>query len=109
LSPFSYTQTAQTLPTRHVRQEVASGQAPIVGRLPATQSLLFDIVMPLRDRPGLQSLISEQYDPTSPLYHKFITPQEVTERFGPSQKDWDTLVAFAKASGFEIIGGTRDS
>ncbi len=108
LSPFSYTQTAQTLLTRHVRQEVASGQAPIVGRLPATQSLLFDIVMPLRDRPGLQSLISEQYDPTSPLYHKFITPQEVTERFGPSQKDWDTLVAFAKAGGFEIIGGTRE-
>ncbi len=94
--------------TRHVRDVVANGQAPLVGRLPATQSLHFDIVLPLRDRPGLQSFIREQNDPASPVFHQFLTPQEVTERFGPSQQDWNALVAFAKASGFEIVGGSRD-
>jgi subtilase family serine protease len=94
--------------TRHVREAVVNGQAPLVGLLPATQSLLFDIVLPLRDRPGLQSFIREQYDSASPHFHQFLTPQEVTARFGPSQADWDALVAFAKASDFEIIGGTRD-
>ena len=94
--------------TRHVREAVVNGQAPLVGLLPATQSLLFDIALPLRDRPGLQGFIREQYDPASPHFHQFLTPQEVTARFGPSQADWDALVAFAKASGFEIIGGTRD-
>src|SRR6202044_391535 len=39
----------------------------------------------------------------------FLTPQEFTARFGPSQKDWDALVAFAKASGFQIVGGSRDA
>ena len=99
----------QSLLTRHVRDIVVNGQAPLVGHLPANQVLQFDIVMQLRDRAGLQSFIREQYDPSSPHFHKFLTPQEVTERYGPSQEDWDALVAFAKANGFQIVGGTRDS
>jgi subtilase family serine protease len=97
-----------TLPTRHVREEVASGRAPLIGHLPATQTLRFDMVLPLRDRAGLQSFLQELQDPTSPSYHQFLTPQEFTARFGPSQQDWDALVAFAKSSGFEVVGGNRD-
>ena len=45
---------AQTpLLTRHTRDVVVNGQAPLVGHLPATQTLRFDIVLPLRDREGL--------------------------------------------------------
>jgi subtilase family serine protease len=98
----------QPLLTRHVRDVVANGQAPLVGHLPATQSLRFDIVLPLRDRAGLQNFLQELQDPSSPSYHQFLKPQEFTARFGPSQEDWDALVAFAKASGFQIIDGTRD-
>jgi subtilase family serine protease len=98
----------QSLLTRHVRDAVANGQAQFVGKLPATQTLHFDIVLPLRDRAGLQNFVQEVQDPTSPFYHQFLTPQEVTTRFGPSQEDWDALVAFAKASGFEIISGNRE-
>jgi len=98
----------QQLLTRHVRDEVANGRAQFVGQLPATQTLRFDIALPLRDRAGLQNLVKEVQDPTSPSYHQFLTPQEVTARFGPSQEDWDALVAFAKASGFQIINGTRE-
>jgi subtilase family serine protease len=94
--------------TRHVPNEVASGRAQLVRQLPATQTLRFDIVLPLRDRAGLQNFVQQVQYPTSPSYHQFLTPQEVTARFGPSQEDWDALVAFAKASGFEIISGTRD-
>jgi subtilase family serine protease len=98
----------QPLSTRHVRDAVVNGQAQFVGRLPATQTLLFDMVLPLRDRAGLQNFVREVQDPTSPSFHQFLTPQEFTARYGPSQEDWDALVAFAKASGFEIISGTRD-
>jgi kumamolisin len=95
----------QPLLTRHVRDAVTNGQAQLIGKLPATQTLRFDIVLPLSDRAGLQNFVQEVQDPTSPFYHKFLTPQEFTARFGPSQQDWDALVAFAKASGFEIVGG----
>ncbi|MFZ0418412.1 MAG: protease pro-enzyme activation domain-containing protein [Candidatus Sulfotelmatobacter sp.] len=98
----------QQLLTRHVRDEVANGRAQFVGQLPATQTLRFDIVLPLRDRTGLQNYLQEIQDPTSPSYHQFLTPQEFTVRFGPSQQDWDALVAFAKSSGFEIINGNLE-
>ncbi len=95
--------------TRHVRDAVVNGQAQLIGQLPANKTLRFDIVLPLRDRAGLQDFLKELYDPSSPSFHQFLKPQEFTARFGPSQEDWDALVAFAKASGFEVIGGTRDS
>jgi len=98
----------QLLLTRHVRDVVANGQAPLVGQLPATRSIHFDMVLALRDRAGLQNFVREVNDPTSPSYHQFLTPQEFTARFGPSQEDWDALVAFAQASGFEVINGTRE-
>jgi kumamolisin len=99
----------QLLLTHHVREAVASGEAKLVGQLPLTDTLRFDIVLPLRDRPGLQSFLREQNDPASSFYHQFLTPREFTARFGPSQQDWNALVAFAKANGFEIISGTRDA
>jgi subtilase family serine protease len=99
----------QLLSTRHVRDAVINGQAQLVGKLPATQTLLFDIALPLRDRAGAQNFVQEVHDPASPSFHQFLTPQEFTARFGPSQEDWDALVAFAKASGFQIISGTRDA
>jgi subtilase family serine protease len=102
-------QAQSPLLTKHVRDAVVNGQAKLVGQLPANQTLRFDIVLPLRDRAGLQNFLQELYDPTSPNYHQFLKPQEFTARFGPSQQDWDAVVAFAKASGFEVVGGNRDS
>src|ERR1700677_738184 len=99
----------QPLLTRHVRDAVANGQAQLIGKLPSTQTLRFDMVVPLRDRAGLQNFVQEVQDPQSPSYHQFLTPHEFTARFGPSQQDWNALVAFAKANGFEIISGTRDA
>ncbi len=83
---LSYGQTQQTLLTRHVREEVGNGQAQLVGRLPATETLNFDIVLPLRDRAGLQSLLREQYDPASPFYHQFLTPRRLPNGLAPARK-----------------------
>jgi len=99
----------QSLLTRHVREATLSGQAPSVGRLPATQSMRFDIVLPLRHPVELQNFLQELYDPSSPSYRHFVTPQEFTERFGPSQEDYDALVRFAEANGFTVVGGSRDA
>ncbi len=94
--------------TRHVPAVVANGKAQLVGHLPADQVMRFDIVMPLRDQTGLDIFLQQLYDPSSIFFHQFITPEEFTARFGPSDQDWETMVNFAKASGFQIFSGTRD-
>src|SRR5271157_2638017 len=99
----------QTLLTRHVREAVVNGEAKPVGQLPAAQTMHFDIVLALRHPVELDNFLEELYDPSSPSYKQYVTPQEFTARFGPSQEDYDALIRFAKASGFTVIGGSRDS
>jgi kumamolisin len=98
----------QSVMTRHVRPEVTSAQAKFVNRLPSTQALRLNIVLPLRDPAGLENFLQEVYDPTSPSYRHFLTPQEFTARFGPTQEDYDAVVQYALSSGFKVVGGSRD-
>jgi subtilase family serine protease len=94
--------------TRHVREAVLNGQAPPVGRLPGSQTMQLDLVLPLRDPQGLKWFLQDVYNPNSGSYRKFLTPAEFTARFGPTQKDYDAVVRWAKANGFSVVGGTRD-
>src|SRR5208337_755143 len=100
---------SQTLITRNTREAVLSGEAKPVGRLPATQSMRFDIVLALRHQPELENFLQELHDPSSSSYRQYLTPQEFTARFGPSQEDFDAVMAFVKASGFTVTGGSRDA
>jgi subtilase family serine protease len=99
----------KSLLTPHVQEAILNGAAPLVGQLPATQTMHFDVVLALSHPDELDNFLKELYDPTSPSYRHFVTVPEFTERFGPSQKDYDAVVRFAKANGFKIISGSRDA
>jgi kumamolisin len=94
--------------TRHVRDAVVNGQALLLGRLPANQQIQLNIVLPLRDQEGLDEFLSDLRNPASASYRQFLTPQEFTARFGPTQENYDAVVAFAKANGLTVVGGSRD-
>ncbi len=86
----------------HVRPAVAGGHAATLGVLPSTQRLNLAIMLPLRSQPELTSLLERLYDPSSPDYHQFLTVDQFTEQFGPTQQDYQAVVAFAKANGFTV-------
>jgi kumamolisin len=100
---------AQSVLTRHVRPEVTNGTAKFLNRMPGTQTLQIDMVLPVRDQAELDSFLQEVYDPTSPSYHHFLTVQQFTEKFGPTQQDYDIAVAYAKSYGLSVVGGSRDA
>src|SRR5271154_353173 len=99
---------AQSVMTRHVREATRSGEAKPMGQLAPDKIMNLDLVLPLRDQAGLDAFLKELYDPDSSSYRHFLTVSEFTERFGPTQEDYDAVVRFAKANGFEVIGGSRD-
>ncbi|MGC1295112.1 MAG: S53 family serine peptidase [Alloacidobacterium sp.] len=99
---------AQYMSTRHVRDVVRDSVAAPIGRLPATQVMSLNIVLPLRDAAGLKLFLEDVYNPASSSYRHFLTVPEFTERFGPTQADYDAVVHFAKANGFTVTGGSRD-
>ncbi len=108
VSIVSMDSQAQYTSTHHVRETIRNGGAQAVGRLPANQVMQLDIVLQLRDPEGLRSFLDALYDPNSGIYHQYLTPQVFTERFGPSQQDYDEVVGFAKTNGLEVVGGSRD-
>jgi kumamolisin len=99
---------AETVMTRHVREVTLNGQAALLGRLPATQNLRLDVVLPLRDPAGLDDFLAELYNPESSNYRQFLTPREFTERFGPTQQDYDSVVRYVEDHGLAVVGGSRD-
>jgi subtilase family serine protease len=99
---------AQSVITRHVREVTRSGEAKPVGQLSPDRIMSLDVVLPIRDQAGLDGFLAELYDPSSPTYRTYLTVAEFTAKFGPTQADYDAVVGWAKANGFEVVGGTRD-
>ena len=87
----------------HVPAAVAGGLAP-AGRLPASQPLRLAIGLPLRNQPALTNLLRQLYDPASPLYHQYLTPEQFTASFGPEEKDYQALRRFAQSHGLTVAG-----
>ncbi len=84
----------------HVPQVVAK-LSPL-GSLPATNTLQLAIGLPLRNREALTNLLEQIYDPANTNYHQFLTPEEFTAQFGPSEQDYQAVVDFAKANGLVV-------
>ncbi len=75
--------------------------APL-GRLAGSTQLRLALGLPLRNREGLALLLQRLYDPASPQYHRFLTPVQFTAQFGPSEQDYQAVVAFARNNGLPV-------
>jgi hypothetical protein len=73
-----------------------------VGRLEAGRRLRLAISLPLRNQPALTELLAQLQNPASPNYHRYLTPAQFAERFGPAQGDYDAVIAFAQAHGLAV-------
>ena len=65
---------------------VAGGLTPL-GRLPETNQLRLSIGLPLHHQAELDELLNQLEDPRSTNYHRFLTPEGFTARFGPTEQD----------------------
>jgi len=90
--------------------KVLSGHVPKIissltpkGRLAVTTELRLAIGLPLRDPAGLDDFLAQLYDPASPNFRHYLTPDEVAARFGPTAEDYETVKNFARTNGLAVI------
>ncbi len=69
---------------------------------PGWTKLNLTISLPLRDRPGLTNLLQQLYDPASPNFRHYLTPEQFTQRFGPTREDYQAVVRFAQSHGLLV-------
>ena len=84
----------------HVPAVVARLQA--IGNLSGTTNLQLAIGLPLRNAEALTNLLRQIYDPASPNFHHYLTPQQFAEQFGPTEPDYQAVIAFARARGLVV-------
>jgi subtilase family serine protease len=94
--------------TRHTRDEVVTGRVPLVGHLPANQTMDITFILQQRNQEERDQLLKDLYDRTSPSFRQFLTVEQFTEKFGPSREDYETVKAFARANGFQILSTSRN-
>src|SRR5271163_3355247 len=58
------------------RLPVTATRLQPIGTLPASASLNLVIGLPLRNQAGLNGLLRRIYDPASPSFHQYLTPQQ---------------------------------
>jgi len=109
LLPASFAQAPQRLLTRHTRDVVMSGRAPQVGQLPPNRVLKLAIMLPLRNQAALTQLLSDLHNPQSPSYLRYLSVQQFTNQFGPTQADVDAVVHFAQANGMTVTRTTANN
>ncbi len=81
---------------------VVSQLAP-AGRLAATTNLYLTIGLPLRNQEILTNLIQDLYNPASPNYKHFLSPDEFTDQFGPTTNDYKAVLDFAATNGLTVV------
>ena len=105
---LAFTAQAQTTGKQrlhgHLPEAVARFHLQPNGRLSAMQHLNLAIGLPLRNETALDSLLQQIYDPASPNFHQYLTPEQFTERFGPTEQDYQAVIDFAKANGLTVTG-----
>ncbi len=75
---------------------------PVVRHLDRATHLSLAIGLPLRDPDGMRATAEQVADPSSPSYRHYLTPEEVTARFAPTESDYAALLDFARASGLTV-------
>jgi subtilase family serine protease len=71
-----------------------------------------DMILVLSRDPAQQAafeqFVASQYDPNSPNYHQWLTPEQVGQNFGPSDADLATVSNWLAGHGFSVDQITRD-
>ncbi len=87
----------------HVPADVARLNLQSVGRLPATNHLQIGIILPPRDQTTLTNLAHQLYDTSSTNFHRYLTPAQFNERFGPTEADYQAVISFAKSNNLTVM------
>lgn len=83
-------------------------QSQTLGRLPVERQLRLCIGLQMRNQAELDALLHDLYDPASPRYHHFLTPEQFAAEFSPTPQEHAAVVAFARAHGLMVSATLPD-
>jgi hypothetical protein len=86
----------------HVPRVVERLHLQPVSRLSSEKHLNLAIGLPLRNQQALDDLLRQIYDSASPNYRHYLTPEQFTEQFGPTEQDYQAVITFMESKGLTV-------
>jgi subtilase family serine protease len=82
-----------------------------IGRVSGSMSMT-DLILVLHRSPEVQAafdaFVESQYDPNSPNFHRWLTPEQVGEQFGPALADITTVSSWLSSHGLSVDEVSKD-
>lgn len=102
-APVLFAQAARHILPGHLRPGVTTANDR--GRISAARSLRH-VTLTLERSPtqeaDLQALLARQQDPSSPDFHKWLTPEQFADRFGLPQSDVDQITSWLRSQNLTV-------
>src|SRR5436190_7115997 len=76
--------------------------AQLLGAANGQQQLNLSIGLQPRNQQELDNLLRQMYDPSSSLYHHFLTPQEFADEFGPTPDQQQQVANYLRGQGLHV-------
>ncbi|MEC3976429.1 protease pro-enzyme activation domain-containing protein [Amycolatopsis sp. H20-H5] len=86
--------------TDNVSPAVAHSQR--VGDLPAAQQVSVAVALKLHNTAQLDRFVADVANPRSPMYGKYLTPQQFAAQYGATKSETDRVTAFLRDKGLTI-------
>jgi uncharacterized repeat protein (TIGR01451 family) len=96
--------SAQNTPSQKLRGHIPAAVSKLtpLSLENSSDRLQLAIGLPLRNQDDLTNLLQQIYDPASPNFHRYLTPEEFTARFGPTEADYQAVIRYANQNGLIV-------
>src|SRR5262249_51483186 len=101
--------TPEQRPTRFAIVKRQIGLVPkelatsaFLGAMAPDQQVRMLISFNIRDHEGLNRLLADIYDPSSPEFHHWLTPKQFGKRFGRPQQEFEMAASWLANQGFNV-------
>lgn len=75
---------------------------PKTGDLPGTNDMHLAIGLQARNQTALDDMVRQVSDPASPNYRHFLSRDEFTSQFAPTEADYQSVIDFVQAHGLTV-------
>jgi subtilase family serine protease len=107
LPPLLMAQVSHNMVALHGNVAPEAQKLTALGPADAQKRLNLEVQFVPQDQAAVNKLLAAQQDRTSADYHKWLTPEEYTQRFGPTEAEYNAVTKWIESQGFTVTGGSR--
>ena len=90
----------------HGHRNSKMAAAPLAGEVSSDKHFNLAVALPLQNADQLKTFIAQVSDPNSPFYRHYLTSNQFTQTYGPTEQDYQAVVSYLQSKGLKVTGNS---